>query len=334
MAKFRIKASDLAIDLGTANTLVYKKNFGLLVNEPTVVVLDQTNHELIKIGNEAKEMLGKTPEKYFALYPLENGIVSNFDFTEAILNHFFDKVNPGFSILQPKVVISIPSGVTDIQRRAVEDAALHAGCRDVILIEESLAACAGALKNVKSPEGKMIINIGAGTGEVAVISMGAIVCSKSIRSGGDDIDKNIINYIKKRYKVEIGKLTAEKIKNELCSLKVDKANNSMIVSGRDLRKAMPVSITVKSQEFISCFENYLEKLLDAIMIVLESTPPELSADIKKNGIVLTGGLSLLDGLREYIQNYINLKIIAVKNPELVTIKGCGYILENLEDFIN
>ncbi|MDO4593840.1 MAG: rod shape-determining protein [Tissierellia bacterium] len=332
MSKFRLFSTDLAIDLGTANILVYKKNEGLVVNEPSVVALDAQSDQIVAIGQKAKDMLGKTPDKLIALRPLAKGMISDFDLTEAMLNYFFKKVNPGFSLFQPRVVICVPSGVTDVQRRAVEDAALHAGCRDVILIEESLAASFGLDESLKD-KSKMILNTGAGTSEVAVISLDGIVTSKSIRKGGDTIDENIISFFRNEKKLEIGKITAEDVKINLCSLKVDRSDEKMVVHGRDILKGRPHSIEITSKELIPSIIPFLDELIETVMIVLENTPPELSADIKRNGIILTGGNSKLDGLKEYLSRNIKLDIITYDNPLTATIDGSGYILSNLDKFL-
>lgn len=333
MSKFRFFSTDLAIDLGTANILVYKKGEGIVVDESSVVALDADTDQIVSIGNEAKDMLGKTPEKLFILLPLEGGMISDFDLTEAMLNYFFNKVNPGFSLFQPRVVICVPSGVTDVQRRAVEDAALHAGCRDVILVEESLAASFSLMKENDDKKSMMIVNTGAGTSEVAVISLNGIVTSKSIRKGGDYIENNIINYLKNSKKLEIGKNTAEYIKKNLLSLKVDRGDDEIEVDGRHIVKGTPTTVKLKSKELISCVIPFMDDLIDTINIVLENTPPELAADIKRNGIFLTGGNSLLDGLKEYLQVNLILDIKRAENPLTSTIDGAGIILENLDEFL-
>lgn len=331
--KFKLVAEDIAIDLGTANTKVYKKGEGILINEPSVLVLNQSGTDVLAVGSEAKEMIGKTPDEIIVVKPLSNGVVSDFNLTEALLNYFFKKINPGFSILQSRVVICVPSGITDIELRAVEDAALHAGCRDVIMVNESLAANYGMGLIPEDPRGILTVNIGAGTSEVALISLNGIVASKSMKKAGDYIDQNIISYLKENKNLEIGELTAEKLKINLMSLKLSDSDNMLSVEGRNSINAKPESIEVKASELVSCILPFADELVDMIGLVLEKIPPELSADIIKDGFVFTGGMSKLTGLKEYIEKKINLFSIVSQEPSLDAIKGAGIIVENPERYL-
>jgi len=330
---FRFIAADLAIDLGTANIKVYKKGQGIVINEPSVLVLNHTGTDVLAVGAEAKEMIGKTPDEIIVVRPLKNGVVSDFNLTEAMLNYFFKKINPGFSILQPKVVICVPSGITDIQARAVEDAALHAGCRDIIMVDETLAANYGMGLSPEDPRGILTVNIGAGTTEVALVSLNGIVSSKSKNHAGEYIDNKIVKFLKDNKNLEIGKITAEKLKINLMSLKIKDKDKTMKVEGRDINTSKPERIEIKSSELVSSILPFADEIVDMIYMVLEKVPPELSADIKNDGFVFTGGMSKLDGLKEYIEKKIYLNSISSEEPSLDAIKGAGIILENPDRFL-
>ena len=314
---FKMVATDFAIDLGTSNILVYKKNEGVIINEPSMIVLDQNNTKVLAIGKEAKEMIGKTPSSIHVVKPIENGVVTDFNLTEAMLKHFFDEVNPGTSIIQPKIVICVPSGITDIESRAIEDAALHAGSRDIILVEQSLAAAFGMGLTPEDPRGILLLNLGAGTSEVSVISLNGIVTSKTINKGGDYIDYAIIDLFREKKHMDIGKSTAEEIKNNLLSLRVKDGEKSMNVDGRDL---------------VVWLMPYADEILNMLYEVLEKIPPELTADIKKDGFALTGGLSMIKGLREYIENKLHLSSYTSDNPQTDSILGAGQILDDPDRF--
>lgn len=330
---FRIIATDLAIDLGTSDIEVYKKNEGVVISEPSVLVLDHQNKEIKAIGNKAKEMIGKTPDDIIVQKPIEKGVISDFNLTEAMLNYFFQKVNPGFSIIQPRVVVCVPSGITDIEKRAVEDASLHAGSRDVIMVDESLAASYGVGLSPEDPKGVLVINLGAGTSEICVISLNGIVSSKTMKLGGDYIDKEIVSFLKNKKKIEIGLNTAEKIKKEILSLKISDKDKKMNIEGRDLIDAKPKRIEIKSEELAEIILPFADKIVEMIYLVLEKTPPELSADIKNDGFIFTGGIANISGLNEFIEKKINLKGHISDTPELDAIKGAGIILEDPERFL-
>ncbi|MFO3665115.1 rod shape-determining protein [Anaerococcus sp. ENR0831] len=328
----RMVATDFAIDLGTSNILVYKKNESVIIDEPSMIVLDQNNTKVLAIGQEAKDMIGKTPSNIHVVKPIENGVITDFNLTEAMLKHFFNQVNPGTSIFQPKVVICVPSGITDIESRAIEDAALHAGSRDIILVDESLAAAFGMGLTPEDPRGILLLNLGAGTSEVSVISLNGIVTSKTINKGGDYIDDAIIDLFREKKRLDIGRQIAEDIKINLLSLRVKDGENSMSVDGRDLLSAAPKTVDIKSKDLVECIMPYADEIVSMIYEVLEKIPPELTADIKKDGFGLTGGISKVRGLREYIEHKLNLSSYLSENPETDAILGTGKILEDPDRF--
>lgn len=328
----RMVATDFAIDLGTSNILVYKKNEGVIIDEPSMIVLDQNNTKVLAIGQEAKDMIGKTPSNIHVVKPIENGVITDFNLTEAMLKHFFNQVNPGTSIFQPKVVICVPSGITNIESRAIEDAALHAGSRDIILVDESLAAAFGMGLTPEDPRGILLLNLGAGTSEVSVISLNGIVTSKTINKGGDYIDDAIIDLFREKKRLDIGRQTAEDIKINLLSLRVKDGENSMSVDGRDLLSAAPKTVDIQSKDLVECIMPYADEIVSMIYEVLEKIPPELTADIKKDGFGLTGGISKVRGLREYIEHKLNLSSYISENPETDAILGTGKILEDPDRF--
>lgn len=331
--KFQMIATDFAIDLGTSNILVYKKGEGLIINEPSSLVLDDNHTKVVAVGQQAKDMLGKTHEDIQVVKPIKNGVITDFNLTEAMLNYFFDKVNIGFSLIQPRVVIVVPSGITDIQKRAVEDAALHAGSRDIILVDESLAAAYGMNLSPDEPRGILMINMGAGTSQVAVISLNGIVVSSTMNKGGDYLDEKIVDYFREEKNLEIGKNTAEEVKINLASFKIKDGNNEMQVNGRDLLDARPKTVNVMSNELVSCILPFADEVCDMVLVALEKTPPEISSDIKRNGFALSGSLSKLSGLAEYIEKKIGLKSYHSEDPSTDAILGAGMILENPDKYL-
>lgn len=272
----RMVATDFAIDLGTSNILVYKKDEGLILNEPSLIVLDENNTKVLAIGNEAKEMIGKTPSDIHVVKPIINGVITDFNLTEALLSHFYNEVNPGMSLLQPKVVICVPGGITDIESRAIIDAALHAGSRDIILVDESLAAAFGMGLTPEDPKGLLLINLGAGTTEVAVISLNGIVTSKTLNKAGDKIDEAIIELLKDKKKIDIGKNTAENIKINLLSLKVKDAEKTMNIDGRDLLSAAPKTVNISSKDLVDCILPFADEVVSMIYEVLEKSSARIN----------------------------------------------------------
>ena len=329
----RIVATDFAIDLGTSNILVYKKNQGVILNEPSLIVLDENNTKVLAVGDKAKEMIGKTPTNLHVVKPIVNGVITDFNLTEAMLNYFFDKVNSGFSFIQPKVVICVPSGITDIASRAIEDAALHAGSREILLVDQSLAAAFGMGLNPEDPKGILLLNLGAGTSEVCVISLNGVVTSKTINKGGDYIDQEIIDFFREKKNLDIGINTAEEVKKNILSLKVKDADLSMTVDGRDLISAAPKTVNVTSKDLVECVIGYADEVINMIYEVLEKTPPELTADIKRDGFGMTGALSHLKGMREYIESKLKLTSYISEDPATDAILGSGKILEDPDRFL-
>lgn len=331
--KFRIIANDFAIDLGTSTVSIYKKNEGLVLREPSLMVLDDNSTKVLAVGDLAKEMLGKTPSNIHVVKPIVNGVITDFNLTEAMLNYFFDKINPGMSLIQPKVVISIPDGITDIETRAIEDAALHAGSREIILVPQTLAQAFGMGLAPDDPRAILMISMGAGTTEVSVLSLNGIVTNSSINKGGDYIDQAIIDLFKNKKKLDIGKKTAESIKNSILSLRVKDGDLSMNIDGRDLISATPKTIEVKSRELVEAVIKYADEVMNMIYEVLEKTPPELTADIRRDGFYLSGGFSNLKGIREYIESKLNISSYISDDPGSDAIIGAGKILEDTDRFL-
>lgn len=325
---FRLRASDFALDLGTSNILLYKKEAGLVANESSVVVLDENTAEILKFGEDAKDLIGKTPDDVAIVRPIVSGAISDFNITEAMLNYFFQKINPGFSVVQPRVIISTAYSITDIQRRALEDAALHAGAGDVTLMNQSLAASFAMGLNPNEAKGLLLVNLGGGISEVTLISLNGIVAGEFIKKGGDDLDEEIMKAFRKDMGFEIGKNTAEEVKNTLASLLLKDKDKDMEIDGRDSKTGRPIRYQITASQLIPIFISYAGEVIEMIYRVMEKTPPALSADIMKNGIYFTGGLSLLKGLVEYIQSQIEIPCFLSENPLEDTIRGCGMVVEN------
>lgn len=330
MKYFRIVAPDLAIDLGTANSLVYVENNGIMVDEPTVVALKVSNGEIAAIGEEAKEMLGKTHENIVEIMPLKDGVINDYDIALLLIEHYIKQSVKGVSIIQPRGIITVPSSSTDVEMRAMTDACLQAGLRDVYLVEESLASAVGAGLPVDKPTGSLIVNMGAGSVEIAVVSLYGIVASKTMRYGGDSLNKMISQFIKDKYTIIIGPETEEKLKLNLGTLRSDNQNNRMEIGGRDLYNGMPKTVDAFSSDITEACSHAFLKIIDGIKQVLEKTPPELSATILKNGITLTGGASKFDGLSEFIENELRIKTYLSETPYTDTVKGASKILKNID----
>lgn len=330
MKFFRIFAPDLAIDLGTANTKVARADRGLVVNEPTVVALNYRKLEILAIGEEAKRLIGKSPEDIAAVRPLKDGVISDFDLTQALLEHDIRKALPGLSVIAPRVVISVPSGATDVENRAIQDACLQAGARDVYLVEESLACAYGAQLIHEATRGVMVLNIGAGTTEVAVVSGYGVITSETMKKGGDSLDIAIQQYIRDEKRLVIGENMAQQIKHTIGTLLPERDENVMEVSGRDVRTGMPRTETVFAQDIVHCFTPFVDDVIDRLRYTLEKTPPELSADIMRTGIYLTGGGGSLPGLAEKIAQSVHITLRRSKTPMQDTIKGAQYIMKNLK----
>jgi rod shape-determining protein MreB and related proteins len=318
---------DMAVDLGTANTLVYVRGRGIVLSEPSVVAIDQRTGEVYAVGVEAKRMLGRTPGSIAAIRPLKDGVIADFDITE---RHFIQKVHQN-RFAHPRVVVCVPSGVTGVEKRAVEEATLSAGAREAHLIEEPMAAAIGAGLPVSEPTGNMIVDVGGGTSEVAVISLGGIVVSQSLRVGGDEMDEAIINHVKKEYKLLIGQQTAEEIKLEVGSAFKMREEVQAEVRGRDMLTGLPKTVILSSEEIRDALEEPVAQILDAIRSTLDKTPPELAADIMDRGIVLAGGGALLHGLDERLRHETQMPAQLAESPLTCVAVGSGRSLEVLEE---
>jgi len=326
-------STDVAMDLGTANTLVYVRGRGIVLNEPSVVAVDKGSGRVLAVGSEAKLMLGRTPDEIHAIRPLKDGVIADFDVTEQMLRHFIQKVHQ-HRFAHPRVVVCVPSGVTGVEKRAVEEATLSAGARQAYLIEEPMAAAIGAGLPVAEPTGNMIVDIGGGTTEVAVISLGGIVVSQSLRVGGDEMDEAIINHIKREYKLLIGQQTAEEIKLEVGSAFPLKEEVQAEVRGRDMLTGLPKTVILSSEEVRHALEDPVAQIIDAIKSTLDKTPPELAADIMDRGIVLAGGGALLQGLDQRLRQETHMPTHLAESPLTCVAVGSGRSLEEFEAMRN
>jgi rod shape-determining protein MreB and related proteins len=324
---------DMAVDLGTANTLVYVRGRGIVLSEPSVVAIEQTTGDVYAVGLEAKRMLGRTPGSISAIRPLKDGVIADFDVTEQMLRHFIQKVHQ-HRFDHPRVVVCVPSGVTGVEKRAVEEATLSAGARQAYLIEEPMAAAIGAGLPVAEPTGNMIVDIGGGTSEVAVISLGGIVVSQSLRVGGDEMDEAITNHLKREYKLLIGQQTAEEIKLEVGSAFELKEELQAEVRGRDMLSGLPKTVILSSEEVRHALEEPVGQIIDAIKSTLDKTPPELSADIMDRGIVLAGGGALLRGLDQRLRQETHMPTHIAESPLTCVAVGAGRSLEEFEAMRN
>jgi rod shape-determining protein MreB len=325
-------SNDIGIDLGTANTLVYVKGRGILINEPSVVALNQKTGEILAIGNEAKRMVGRTPAHIVATRPLVEGVISDFEVTEQMLRYFIRQVQKGSMgfLRRPRVVIGVPCGVTEVEKRAVEDAARNAGAGEVFLIEEPMSAAIGARLPVQDPAGNMIVDIGGGTCEVAVISLGGIVVSKSLRIAGDKLNEDIIHHARDEFKLLLGEKTAEDIKILIGSAYELQEELTMAMRGRDLINGLPKEIIVTDTDIRDAMKRSVKILVNAIRSTVEQTPPELVADIMERGIVLAGGGSLLRGLDKLVAQETQMPVRVAEDPLTAVVRGCGIVLEDVE----
>lgn len=325
-------SNDLAIDLGTANTLVFVKGKGIVCDEPSVVVIRKDDKKPVAVGTEAKKMLGKTPSNIIAIRPMKDGVIADFDATGEMLKYFIAKVHNRRSFVSPRVIIGVPSGITQVEQRAVKDAAQASGAREVYLIEEPMAAAVGVGLPVGEPAGNMIVDIGGGTTDIAVISIDGIVFSKAVRVGGDKMDEGIIAHMKRRYNLMIGDRTSEQIKIDLGSAYPSDgdAPREMEIKGRDLISGIPKTITINEDEIRDALREPVSIILDTIKVALENTPPELAADIVDRGIVLAGGGALLRGLDFLIKEETGLPVIVADDPLTAVVRGVGKMLDELE----
>jgi rod shape-determining protein MreB len=321
---------DMAVDLGTANTLVYVRGRGVVLNEPSVVAINTSTTGILAVGTEAKRMIGRTPGNIVAIRPLKDGVIADFDTTERMLRYFIQKVHRRRHFAKPRIVICVPSGITGVEQRAVKDAGYQAGARKVFIIEEPMAAAIGAGLPVHEPTGNMIVDIGGGTTEVAVISLGGIVTSQSIRTGGDELDSAIISYVKKEYSLMLGERTAEEIKMAIGSAFPMPDEPHAEIRGRDLVSGLPKTIVVSAEEIRKAIEEPVNAIVDAVKNTLDKCPPELSGDVMDRGIVLTGGGALLRGLDERLKHETGMPIQIADNPLHSVAIGSGKCVEEFE----
>lgn len=323
-------ATEVGIDLGTANVLVYIKGKGIVLNEPSVVAINKDTDEILAVGEEARQMLGRTPANIVAVRPLRDGVISDYDITERMLKHFIRKTCGSGRFFRPKIMVCVPSGVTEVEKRAVREAATQAGGKDVYLMEEPVAAAIGAGIDISKPDGVMVIDIGGGTTDIAVISLGGIVASTSVKIAGDKFDEYIIKYMRKEHKLYIGERTAEELKMTIGTAFPGDEVVSMDCRGRDLVTGLPKSVEVTSEEMLEALEEPLHAICEAVHNVLEITPPELAADISNSGIIITGGGALLSGIDKRIQDRTQIKAMIAEDPKSCVAVGTGKSLDILE----
>jgi len=328
---FKFVGKDMGIDLGTANTLVNLKSQGIVVREPSVVAIKEDTREVLAVGLEAKQMIGRTPGNIIAIRPLRDGVIADFDITQKMLKYFIRRAYPKKSLFfAPRVVVGVPVGVTEVEKRAVVEAAISAGAKDALLIEEPMAAAIGAGLPVAEPTGSMVVDIGGGTTEIAVISLGGIVTAKSVRIGGDEMDEAIVQYMKREYSLMIGERTAEQIKIEIGSAYPQKPERKMEVIGRNLVTGLPKKMLIGSDEIMEALREPVTVIVEGIKSTLEKTPPELASDIMLQGIMLTGGGALLSGIDQLIHEETHMPVKIAENPLDCVAQGTGIALENFD----
>lgn len=324
-------AKDIGIDLGTASVLVYIKGKGVVLNEPSVVAIDKNTGRLLKVGAEAQAMLGRTPGNIVAIRPLRDGVISDYDMTERMLKEFIRKVTGGFHLFPPRIMMCVPSGITEVEERAVIDAGRQAGARRVYLIEEPVAAAIGAGIDITKPDGHMVVDIGGGTSDIAVISLSGVVESASIKVAGDQFNEAVVKYMRRKHNILIGERTAEQMKMEIGCVYPKEEEATIEIKGRCLMTGLPKTITVNSTEMMEAFEEPVERILEAVHNVLERTPPELVADISNNGIVMTGGGSLVDGFDKLITARTGIHTVVAEDAISCVAEGTGKSLDSLGD---
>ena len=323
-------SNDMGIDLGTASTLVFLNSRGIVLCEPSVVAIQSGTSKVLAVGEEAKRMLGRTPGSITAIRPMRNGVIADFEITEAMLRYFIKKAHNSRRLVRPRMVIAIPSGITEVEKRAVKDSALQAGAREVFMIEEPIAAAIGVGLPIQEPHGNMVIDIGGGTTEMAVVSLAGVVFSKSIRTAGDEMDESIINYLKKTYNLMVGERTAEEIKIKIGSAYPLEQETTMEVKGRDLVSGLPKMITISSEEVRESMAEPIAQIVETVRLTLERTPPELSADLIERGLVLAGGGSLLRGLDKLISEETGLPVHVAEDPLTAVALGTGKVLSEIK----
>lgn len=332
MGLFDLISNDIGIDLGTANTLVFLRGEGIVLNEPSVVAIEVATKKVIAIGKAAKEMVGRTPGEMAAIRPMKDGVIADFEITERLLSDFIKRVVKHRYLMKPRIVISVPSGITEVEKRAVRDSAENAGAREVFLIQEPMAAAIGVGLQVEAPSGNMIIDIGGGTSEIAVIALNGIVNNTSIRIAGDEMDEAIMLYLKKNFNLLIGERTAEDIKIKIGSAFELEKEESMEIKGRDLVNGVPKTMKVSSVQIREALKEPVEAIIEAVKQALERTPPELAADILDKGIIMTGGGALLKGLDKRLREEANLPVNVADDPLTCVVRGTGKVLEDMNHY--
>lgn len=330
---FSFFSNDMAIDLGTANTVIYVKNRGIVLDQPSVVAIKTSTNEVLAAGDKAKSMLGKTPESITASRPMREGVIAHFELTESMLRYFIREVHQNRrTLVRPRIIVGVPSGITQVERRAIEDTTKQAGAREVYTITEPMASAIGAGLPVENPAGNMIVDIGGGTTEVAIISLKDIVFSRSVRVGGDEMDRAIVQYIKKKYNLLIGEKSAEEIKIKIGTAIIPEESQQIAVKGRDLVTGIPKTLTITDAEVFESLAEPIAVIIDAVRSALENAPPELSSDLVDRGIVMAGGGSLLKNLDKLISKETGLPVRVAENPLLCVVLGAGKVLEELDFF--
>ena len=325
-------SNDIAIDLGTANTLVYRKGIGIVIDEPSVVAISSNNRKIISIGKGAKEMLGKNPDEVRVIKPMKDGVIADFQVTELMLRNLILRAQKKRFLIKPRVIVCVPSGITEVEKRAVRDSALHAGAREVFLVSEPVAAAIGSDLPIHKPQGNLVMDIGGGTTEIAIISLSHIVVHSSVRIGGDKMDQNIISFLRKKNNILVGVQTAEKVKKEIGSAFPLEKEVTMEVRGRDIITGFPITVEVSSEEIREALSETVVSMIDAVKRLFEKTAPELAADIAERGIILTGGGAMLKGLDKKIQEAVDLPVHLMPESLKCVVKGSGMILDNLEEY--
>lgn len=323
-------AKDVGIDLGTANILIYVKGEGIVLNEPSIVVVDTNENKVIAMGNEAKEMIGKTPENIKVIKPLKDGVIADFEITELMLNNYIKRVKAKSLLTRPRVLICCPSNITEVEKSAIIEAAERTGARKVFIEEEPKVAAIGAGIKIKNPTGNMVIDIGGGTTDIAVLSMNNIVISSSLRIAGNTFDQDIINYIREKYQVLIGERTAEDIKINFANVYKPDKKKELIVKGRNLITGLPITITINQEDTAKALEDSIKKIVSVSINVLENTPPELAADIVDKGVILTGGGSLLKDLQKVLKQNLKIPVLIAQSPLTCVVEGTKVLLDDIK----
>ncbi len=325
-----IISKDIGIDLGTSNIRIHLKGKGVVLSEPAVVAINQITGEILAVGNQAKEMIGRTPDSIVALKPLKDGVIADFESTRALMQNLISRVVQKSLFYRPRIVVSIPSGITDVEERAVEGVVYKSGAKEVYLMEEVMAAAIGSGLEVEKPEGAMIVDLGGGTSEMAVLSLGGIVVSNSVKIAGEKLDKDIVEYIKQKFNVIIGDGEAEEVKKQIGAATAAMTEDRMEVKGRNLLTGLPETITVTTEDINEAMKDSLNEILRVIKLTLEQTPPELASDIMERGITLSGGLSLLRNIDRLISDETGMPVFIADDPEKCVVKGVGMALDNIE----